>query len=192
MKIQGHKRFTALLFLLPLPLRGLWSLYRNLLAADVPENVFPLSILLGTILWCLLALLIVDISLYFSRTITLDEEGCCYSIWGFRRKLKWEDLTVQYCENRSPLFGLCAISPIYGPGILINVKGRTYNEIWTTDAYCLLFHPMTSVFLLFLPPMHEKWGSLRYLGYTVDKEELLAALKSFGQCLEVPEIQYRR
>ena len=51
---------------------------------------------------------------------------------------------------------------------------------------------MTSVFLLFLPPMHEKWGSLRYLGYTVDKEELLAALKSFGQCLEVPGIQYRR
>ena len=140
----------------------------------------------------LLLLLMIGIPLYFSRTITLDEEGCCYSIWGFRRKLKWEDLTVQYCENRSPLFGLCAISPIYGPGILINVKGRTYNEIWTTDAYCLLFHPMTSVFLLFLPPMHEKWGSLRYLGYTVDKEELLAALKSFGQCLEVPEIQYRR
>lgn len=192
MKIQGHRGFHALLFLLPLPLRGLWSLYQNLLAADTMDSVYPLSILMGTILWGILLLLMIGIPLYFSRTITLDEEGCCYSIWGFRRKLKWEDLTVRYCENRSPLFGLCAISPIYGPGILINVKGRTYNEIWTTDAYCLLFHPMTSVFLLFLPPMHEKWGSLRYLGYTVDQEELLAALKSFGQCLEVPEIQYRR
>ncbi len=188
MKIQGHKRFTALLFLLPLPLRGLWSLYRNLLEADTMDSVYPLSILMGTILWSILMLLIIRIPLYLSRTITLDDEGCCYSIWGVKRKFKWEDLTIQHCENRSPLFGLCAISPIYGPGILINVKDRTYNEIWTTDAYCLLFHPMTSVFLLFLPPMHEKWGSLRFLGYTVDQKELLTALKSFGQCPEVPEV----
>lgn len=182
MKIQGHKRFTALLFLLPLPLRCLWSLYRSLWAADVPENVFPLSILLGTILWCLLALLIVDISLYFSRTITLDNEGCCYRFWGFRRKFKWEELTVQYCENSNPVLGFSSrLFPLHGPGILISRKGRTYSEFWEAGAFCLLFHPMTSVFLLFAPPTGGRWRSSRNPVYAADREALLAALKSFGQ-----------
>lgn len=188
MTIQGHRAFSALLVLLPLPLWKLWSMYRSLWTGDAPETVFPLSILLRSIPWCLLALLIVDIAFYFSRTITLEEDGCCFCLWGFRRKFPWEDLTVRYCENRSPLFSLSGKFSICGPGILIDVKGRTCHDIWTADTYCLLFHPMTSVFLLFLPPMHEKWGSLRFLGYTVDQKELLTALKSFGQCPEVPEV----
>lgn len=189
MKIQGHKRFTALLFLLPLPLRGLWSLYRNLLEADTMDSVYPLSILMGTILWSILMLLIIRIPLYLSRTITLDDEGCCYSIWGVKRKFKWEDLTIQYCENRSPLFGLCAISPIYGPGILINVKGRKYRSKLPAMTYCETFHPMTSVFLRFRGPRDDlkSWQfNHPIIGYTLKREELLAALEELGQCPEVP------
>lgn len=88
MKIQGCKGFRAFVFLLPLPFWGLWSLYRPLWEADSLDSVFPLSILLGTLLWGILGWLMIAISLYFSRTITLDEEGCCYCIWKFRRKFK--------------------------------------------------------------------------------------------------------
>ena len=88
MNIPRRKEFSVFLLLLPLPLGGLRSLYRPLWEADSLDSVFPLSILLGTLLWGILGWLMIAISLYFSRTITLDEEGCCYCIWKFRRKFK--------------------------------------------------------------------------------------------------------
>lgn len=84
MNIPGRKEFSVFLLLLPLPLWGLWSLYRPLWEMDTLDSVFPLSILLGTLFWGILGWLMIAISLYFSRTITLDEEGCYYCIWKFR------------------------------------------------------------------------------------------------------------
>ena len=182
MNIPRRKEFSVFLLLLPLPLGGLRSLYRPLWEADSLDSVFPLSILLGTLLWGILGWLMIAISLYFSRTITLDEEGCCYCIWKFRRKFKWEELTVQYCENSNPVLGFSSrLFPLHGPGILISRKGRTYSEFWEAGAFCLLFHPMTSVFLLFAPPTGGRWRSSRNPVYAVDREALRAALKSFGQ-----------
>ena len=188
MNIPGRKEFSVFLLLLPLPLGGLWSLYRPLWEADSLDSVFPLSILFGTLLWGILGWLMIATSLYFSRTITLDNEGCCYRFWGFRRKFKWEELTVQYCENSNPVLGFSSrFFPLHGPGILISRKGRTYSEFWEAGAFCLLFHPTTSVFLLFAPPTGGRWRSSRSPVYAADREALLAALKSFGQNPDIPD-----
>lgn len=184
MNIQGQKEFSLFLLLLPLPLWGLWSLYRPFWEMDALDSVFPLSILLGTLFWGVLGWLIIAIPLYFSRTITLDREGCCFRFLCFRRRFRWEELTVQSWENRSPVLGFSRwFFPLHGPGILINVKGRVYHDHWEAGAYCLIFHPMTSVFLRFLPPMGENGD----IGYGADRNRLLAALDSFSQCPGIPQ-----
>lgn len=59
---------------------------------------------------------------YYGRTITLDSEGCCFSFRSFEKKFRWEELDVQYCENKD--FRISSRHQVNGPGILINVKGR--------------------------------------------------------------------
>lgn len=85
MKIAGRKEFSVFLLLLPLVLRGLWSVYRPLWETDV---LFPLSILAGTLLWGILAWLIVVLPLYFSRSIALEKGGCSFRIFGISRKYR--------------------------------------------------------------------------------------------------------
>ena len=134
---------------------------------------------------------------YFGRTITLDAEGCCFSCRGFEKKFPWEELDVQYYENlkHNYLASCLCNREASGPGILINVKGRKYNPKLPAMAYCYTFHPMTSVFLRFRGRLDDlsPWKhSVNSFGYTIKREELLAALEELGHCPEVPEIQYRR
>ena len=132
---------------------------------------------------------IVGSMVYFGRTITLDSEGCCFSFRGFEKKYRWEELDVQYYENDHSHSHL-GNREADGPGILINVKGRTYRSKLPAMTYCYTFHPMTSVFLRFRQALDDldPWKhSITVLGYAIKREELLAALKSFGQCPEVPD-----
>lgn len=189
MKIGPCKdEFAVCVLLLLFPLVMFGAFYT---AEIAPYSATEDAILLAvTIFLCAMAEAVsVSSMVYFGRTITLDSEGCCFSFRGFEKKYRWEELDVQYYENDHSHSRL-GNREADGPGILINIKGRKYNPKQAAMEYCYLFHPMTSVFLRFRKPLDDldPWKhSLTCLGYAIKREELLAALRSFGQCPEVPE-----
>ena len=192
MKIGPCKDETALyIVFLPIPfvLFGTFYTAFEIGTHSATENAILLAV---TVFFCgMVEAWSVSSMVYFGRTITLNFEGCCFSLLGFEKKFRWEELDVQYYEN---VHKYRPGHEIAGPGILINVKGRKYNPKQAAMEYCYLFHPMTSVFMSFREPWDDRDPRERapmIRGYVMKREELLAVLEELGQCPEVPEIQYR-
>ena len=188
MKIGPCKDETAMhIAFMPLALVLFWVFYNAFEIGTHSATEDALLLAVTILLSAMAGAMSVSGMVYFGRTITLDFEGCCFSFRSFEKKFRWEELDVQYYEN---VHKYRTGHEINGPGILINVKGRKYNPKKPAMAYCYNFHPMTSVFLSFREPWDDldPWKrSPMIRGYVIKREELLAALKSFGQCPEVPD-----
>lgn len=110
---------------------------------------------------------------YFSRTIELSQEGCTFSVWKFHKKYRWNDLTIQICDDRNFAF---RDSDKRGAGLLICPKAAKYCHKMAGMTYCRIMHPFSSVYLRFRADedAHKTvTGKIVYDGYIVEKEEVL-------------------
>ena len=113
---------------------------------------------------------------YFSRTIELSQEGCTFSVWKFHKKYRWNDLTVQLCNDRNFAF---RDSDKSGPGLLICPKATKYCHKMAGMTYCRIMYPFSGVYLRFRSDedAHKTiTGKIVYDGYTIEKEEALEYL----------------
>jgi len=117
--------------------------------------------------------------LYFGRNITIDSDGCTFSLGKYTKTYKWSQMSVIYCENNSFQFGDCE-SP--APGIILSGTPIRKPQKIAAMTYCRFKHPLTTVFLRFQNDTDVPLTGKRiYRGYLVDKERIMCLLKEVGK-----------
>ena len=135
-----------------------------------------LIILLGIALY---AGLIRD-TVYLCRTVSLDSDGCTFSLGKQSKKYGWHESTVQLCGDKD--FSSYD-SDVSGAGILICPKSVEYSGRVPYMTFCRRRKPFSSVYIRFTSSVDERkitTGKAIYYGYTSERETVTDHLKSIG------------
>ena len=121
---------------------------------------------------------------YLYRTITIEREGCTFSIGKWSKSYNWCDLKVQLCEDIHFKFYDADIS---GPGILICPKSLKCSNKIPYMTFCRYKKPFTSVYIRFKSTEDERkiiYGKVVYYGYIAERELLMDYLQSIDVTLQ--------
>lgn len=147
----------------------------GLLLVSEFESFFVIMILLVNIV---LGIVLIRDLFYLYRTITIEREGCTFSMGKWSKNYNWCDLEVQLCEDKHYKFYGADIS---GPGILISPKSLKCSNKIPYMTFCRYKKPFTSVYIRFKSSVDEKrliYGKVVYFGYTAEQEKIMDYLKS--------------
>ena len=145
------------------------------------ELFFVIMILIVNVV---LSIVLIRDLLYLYRTITIEREGCTFSIGKYAKSYNWCDLNVQLCEAKPFKF---YDSDISGPGILICPKSMKYSNKIPYMTSCRYKKPFTSVYIRFKSAEDEKkiiYGKVVYYGYIAERELLMDYLQSIDVTLQ--------
>ena len=145
------------------------------------ESFFVIMILLVNVV---LGVVLIRDLFYLYRTITIEREGCTFSIGKWSKSYNWCDLKVQLCEDKHFKFYGGDIS---GPGILICPKSLKHSNKIPYMTFCRYKKPLTSVYIRFKSSVDEKkiiYGKVVYYGYIAEREMLVNYLQSINVFLQ--------
>lgn len=114
--------------------------------------------------------------LYFSRKVILDACGCTFVLGRATKNFKWEEIHLQYTDNKSFLFG---DSEIPGEGVILSTKPISKPVNIGAMTYCRFTNPSTSVFIRFTAPFDKfriSYAKFVFRGFVADKNEVLSFL----------------
>ena len=144
------------------------------------ELFFVIMILMLNVV--LSAVLIRDL-IYLYRAITIEREGCTFSIGKWSKSYRWCDLMVKLCEEKHfKFYG----SDISGPGILICPKSMKHSNRIPYMTFCRYRKPFSSVYIRFKSADDERkiiYGKVVYYGYIAERKLLMDYLQSIDVTL---------
>ncbi len=155
------------------------SEYLFLLIADVIAYfwIFGRDFFLSKILVigyaCFITTVNVKRLIYFSRSISLDEEGWSICIGKHTKKFLWsETIVYDYKNDKGSMLKEWGL-----PGILLSTHPVSSHPRSHACNYCASHHPVSSVFFRYqtehTTPKDAKRMNKTVEGYTVSKEEIL-------------------